>query len=473
MNNNQKKKFKLGMPDAFVIIFSIIVLAAISTYLIPAGSYERETIDGVTKVVPNSYSVIDSNPTGFLELFTSIQVGLIQSANIIFLIFVIGGIVRVIESTGAIDSGINTLIVKTKGRYMVLITSVAAIFGLLASMGLASNAVIAFIPIGIALARSLKLDAIVGISTIYLGYFSGMIAGIFDPTILGLAQTIAELPLFSGMPLRIVIFIALLTITIIYTNLYAKKIKNDPKKSIMGDKPFGTLEDELEDAGNLDDKPAVFTTLQKAVLLSFVSFIGIFIYGAFTKGWGVNELVGIFLIMGMFIAMIARITPNDFVKIFIDGARSITYGALVVGLARAVIVIMENGHVMDTIVNAALAPLQSVSVYAGGLLLFVFNLLFNLLVTSGTGQAAIVMPVMVPLVDMLGITRQTGALAFMLGDGITNIIAPTSGVLMAVLAVGGVRWTQWIRYAFPLMLMWIVVGAIAICYAIFTGYGPF
>lgn len=463
-----KKRFKIGMPDAFIIIFSIIVLAAVATYIMPAGSYERETVDGVTKVVPNSYTPTESNPTNLLDLFKSIQIGMIESANIIFLIFIIGGIVRVIESTGAIDSGINALIGKTKGRYMLLITSVAGIFGVLASMGLAANAVIAFIPIGIALARSLKLDAIVGIATIYLGYYAGMIAGIFDPTILGLAQTIAELPLFSGMPLRIVIFIALITITITYTNLYAKKIKNNPDKSFMGDKPFGENEEEIARDMNTN-----FTFVQKLVLFAFVAFIGIFIYGAFTRGWGLNDLVAIFLIMGVVIAIIARINPNKFVATFIEGAKSITYGALVVGLARAVIVIMENGNIMDTIVNAALVPLESTSVFIGGQLLFIFNLLFNLLVTSGTGQAAIVMPIMVPIVDILGITRQTGALAFMLGDGITNIITPTSGVLMAVLAVGGVKWTQWVKFAFPLMLMWVLVGMIAVGYAIFTGYGPF
>ncbi|MFC5589878.1 YfcC family protein [Sporosarcina soli] len=472
-NTKAKQKFKFAMPDAFIIIFGIIVLAAIATYIIPSGAYDRETIDGVTRVVPDSYSTTEANPANLLDLFTSIQIGMIQSANIIFLIFIVGGIVKVMESTGAIDSGINALIRKTKGRYMLLITSVAGIFGVLASMGLAANAVIAFIPIGIALARSLKLDAIVGIATIYLGYYSGMIAGIFDPTILGLAQTIAELPLFSGMPLRIVIFIALITITITYTNLYAKKIKNNPQKSIMGTKPFGDDEENHEVATQDNNLNTSFSMVQKLVLLTFISFIGIFIFGAFTRGWGLNELVGIFLIMGVVIAIIARINPNNFVKIFIEGAKSITYGALVVGLARAVIVILEDGYIIDTVVNAALVPLQSMPVLLGGQLLFIFNLLFNLLVTSGTGQAAIVMPIMVPLVDMLGITRQTGALSFMLGDGITNIITPTSGVLMAVLAVGGVKWTQWVRFAFPLMLMWVLVGIISITYAIYTGYGPF
>src|SRR5699024_9708836 len=190
----------------------------------------------------DSYTTIESNPTSLMDLFKSIQLGMIEAANIIFLIFVIGGIVQVINSTGAIDAGINTLIDKTKGRYMLLIATVSGMFGILASLGIAANAVIAFIPIGIALARSLKLDAIVGIATVYLGYYSGMIAGIFDPTILGLAQSIAELPLFSGIVLRIFIFIALITITILYINRYAKKIKNNPEKSIMGNKPFGTLE---------------------------------------------------------------------------------------------------------------------------------------------------------------------------------------------------------------------------------------
>lgn len=467
---NKKKGFKFAMPDAFVIIFSIVVLAAIATYFIPAGEYEREEVDGITKVIPDSFTSIESNPTGLLDLFKAIQLGMIESASIIFLIFIVGGIIKVIESTGAIDSGINSLIIKTKGRYMLLIGSVAGIFGVLASLGLAANAVIAFIPIGIALARNLKLDAIVGVATIYLGYYAGMVAGIFDPTILGLAQSIAELPLFSGITLRIFIFIAFITITITYTNRYAKKITLNPDKSYMGDEPFGEFDQ--EEASGVDPNQK-FTGIQKLVLFIFVAFIGIFIYGSFTKGWGLNDLVGLFLIMGVVIAIVTRMSPNKFVATFIEGAKSLTYGALVVGLARAVIVVLENGNIMDTIVNATLVPLESTSLFIGSQLLFIFNLLFNILVTSGTGQASIVMPIMVPIVDILGITRQTGTLAFMLGDGITNIITPTSGVLMAVLAVGGVKWTQWIRFVFPLMILWVVVGLIAVGYATLTGYGPF
>lgn len=470
MSNNKEKKSKIfTMPDAFIIIFSIVVLAAISTYFIPAGAYDREQVDDVTRVVPDSYSMTESSPVGLVDLFTAVPTGMVEAANIIFLIFIIGGIVHVIESTGAINSSINSLIHMTKGRYMLLIAAVSGGFGILASMGVAANAVIAFIPIGIALARALKLDAIVGVATVYLGYYAGMIAGIFDPSILGLAQTIAELPLFSGMWLRIIIFIIMITVVIAYTNLYAKKVKNDPSRSLMGDQLFGSMEEPEETA----DSNQKLTGIHIAILMTFIAFIGLFIYGAFTMGWSLNELSAIFLIMGIVIALIARITPNRFISLFIDGAKSLTYGALVVGLARAVIVILENGAILDTIVYYALIPLDSVPLHVGAQMLFVFNLLFNLLVTSGSGQAAIIMPLMVPIVDLMGMTRQTGALILMLGDGFSNIITPTSGVLMAVLAVGGVSWLKWVKFVFPLFLIWVAIGAIAIAFATAIGYGPF
>ncbi len=455
------------MPDAFIIIFSIVVLAAGLTYILPAGEYERETVDNVTKVVPGSYEVKEGAPTGIIDLFSAIPAGMTAAANIIFLIFIIGGIVYLIESTGAIDAGVHTLIELSRGQYMLLIGVVSAIFGVLASLGIAANAVIAFIPIGIALARSLNLDAIVGVATVYLGYYAGMIAGIFDPSILGLAQTIAELPLFSGMWLRIILFIVLITITITYINRYAKKVKLNPAASHMGDELFSSDLEVREYDGQKITKRQIF------ILLTFLGFIAFFIYGAFTKGWGITQLSGIFIIMGIVIAAIAKISPNEFVHRFIKGAQGIVYGALVVGLARAVIVILENGSVLDTIVHYALIPLDSVGLYAGAQLLYIFNLLFNILVTSGTGQAAIVMPLMVPIVDLLGITRQTGALILMLGDGFTNIITPTSGVLMAVLAVGGIKWTQWVRFVFPLLLIWMVVGSIFIFIATAIQYGPF
>ncbi len=471
MSNSPKKRKSWAMPDAFIIIFGIVILAAIATYLIPAGSYERELVNGINKVVPGSFHEVPANPASLMSIFYAIPIGLKQSASIIFLIFMIGGAIAIYDRTRAIDSGINALIIKTKGNYKALIIAVGLIFGLLSSLGLAANAVIAFIPIGIALSRSMKLDAITGVAIVYLGYYAGNAIGILDPTILGTAQTIAEVPLFSGLLFRIILFIILIAITISYIVWYAKRVKMNPNKSYMAS--LAVDNPDYEDVGKEEsDQQQVFTVKQKLSLFVFIAFIGLFLYGAFQYKWGIDHLSAIFIMMSIVVALMFRINPNDYIKTFIKGAQSLVYGALVVGIARAVIVILDQGHILDSIVQATLIPLQQTTHYWGAQLLYFFNLLFNLLVTSGTGQASIVMPIMVPILDVLDLTRQTGVLILKLGDGFTNIITPTSGVLMAVLAVGKVPWTRWVKFVFPLLLLWIVVGMIAIWIATFINYGP-
>lgn len=464
------KKTRLAMPDAFIIIFGILLLAALSTYFIPAGAFVRETVNGITQVQAGSFHYVESNPASLMDIFLSIQIGLKQSASIIFLILIIGGAVAIYERTNSINAGINALIVKTKGKHNILILTVTFLFGMLSSLGVSANAVIAFIPIGIALSRTLKLDAITGVAVVYLGYYAGNAVGILDPTILGLAQMISELPLFSGMLFRIVLFIILIAATIIYINWYAKRIAHDPTKSYMHGMPESNEEENDNDVLKID---ATFTLLQKISVMIFFVFIGIFLFGAFNYKWGVDHLSAIFIMMAVTIAALFKISPNEFIRVFMKGAQSLVYGALVVGIARAVIVILTQGQVLDTIVQVTLVPLQATSHYWGGQLLYFFNLLFNFLVTSGTGQASIVMPIMVPIVDLLDITRQTGVLILKLGDGFTNIITPTSGVLMAVLAVGKVPWIRWVKFVFPILMIWILIGMGAIWIATAINYGPF
>ena len=470
-NNFQMKKRRKGaMPDAFIIIFGIVVLAAIMTYILPSGTYERQEMDGVTEVVPDSYETIESSPASFFDVFHAIPRGLVDTADLIFMVLIIGGVVAVIERTGAINASINSLIRLTKGNKKLLIASVCLIFGTICTVGVAANVVIAFIPIGIALARSLKLDAITGVAIIYLGYFGGNVAGVLDPAILGLAQKISELPLFSGITLRAFVFAVLMLATIIYIYRYANKISKDPSKSIMG---ASALSNQADSENAYEENNDLFSGKHFFVILTFALFIGIFLFGSFQYDWGITELSAIFIIMGVVIAAIDRINPNEFIRIFSKGAQSIVYGALVIGLARAVIFVLEDGQIMDTIVHGAIIPLSSMPTFLGSQMLYFFNLLFNILVPSGTGQAAIVMPLIVPIVDMLDITRQTGVLALKLGDGISNIITPTSGVLMATLAVGGVSWIKWFKFVFPIFLIWTVIGAVFMGIATFIGYGPF
>ncbi|WP_228027510.1 YfcC family protein [Bacillus fonticola] len=464
---NQKKRKSL-MPDAFVILFGLLLLAAISTYFVPAGSFERETTNNdITQVVPGSYSTIEANPASLMDLFLAVQTGLIDTANLVFMVLIIGGTVAVFEYTGAVNSGVNALIQRMKGKKYVLIISVITLFAILDTAGISGNAVIAFIPIGIILAKALKLDAITGVAMVYLGQYVGVTTGTFDPVITGIAQEIAELPLFSGAALRGSALVVFLIVTVIYICLYVKRISNDPSKSYMGVTPFA----ELPRKSNTDGF-GPFTTRHKIIILAFFGFLGVFLFGVYSWGWSINELSAIFLMMAVAVALLAKISPNKLVSVFMEGARGLVYGALVIGMARAIVILLENGYILDTIVNYAFGPLEALPTMLGAQALYVFNLLFNLLVTSGSGQAVIVMPFIVPLVDMLDITRQTGVLAFKLGDGITNIITPTSGVLMAVLAVGGISWIKWFKFVWPLVLIWSVIGAIFVAIAVFINYGP-
>ncbi|PLR71344.1 hypothetical protein CYJ37_19920 [Bacillus sp. UMB0728] len=455
------------MPDAFVILFGLLVLVWLASFIIPAGEFERTT-EGRPTVIPGTFHLVDSERLGIMDLFLSIQYGIIDTANLIGLVIIMGGAIAVIEASGTIDSGVRVLVDKTRNQKYLLVAVVSTLFGVISAIGVGSNAVIAFIPLGIILAKALKLDAIAGIAIVYLGYFSGSAAAVFDPITLGVAQEIAGLPLFSGVVLRIVLFFALIIVTIIYVSLYIKKISADPAKSFMGEQPFS------DSVSSTDDKTVPsFNGTHKLLILYFTLCLGIFVYGSINNGWGINELSAIFIINAIGSALIARMGPNTFVKVFMGGAKNLLYGALIIGIAKAITVLMEQGLILDTVVNALFIPLSNLSPMFGALAMFIFNWLFNFLVPSGSGQAAVVMPMLTPLADMLGLTRQTAVIAFKLGDGITNIITPTSGVLMAVLAVGGVSWVRWIRFAFPLMCLWTLIGIAFVVVAVLINYGPF
>lgn len=462
------KEKKHAMPDVFVIIFIFLVLAFLTTYILPSGTFERIEEDGITQVVPDSFQYINAESVSFLEIFSSIPRGLIDSAGIVFLILIVGGVVAVIESTGTIDTGIHSLIRKSNGNYNVLIATFCTIFAVISSLGITVNGVIAFVPIGLIIARSLKLDPVVAVAMVFLGAYSGWAAGVFDPTVTILGQQIAELPLFSGYLFRIGIFVVFVAITILYICSYAKRIRKNPEKSLMGINPFAQLPVEEE-----NQQGQKFTIQHTIIILLFFSTVGLYLFGAFNFGWGINELSAIFILLGVVVAFIGRISPNAFVDRFMKGAIRVIYGALVVGMARAVIIILEDGQIIDTIVHSVSSSLDGFSPVVSMQLLYVFNFIFNGIITSGTGQAAIVMPLMVPIGDMLEVTRQSTFITFKLGDAVTNIITPLSGTLMACLAIAKVSFGKWVKFAFPLTIIWIVTGAIFVAIAVLINYGPY
>lgn len=467
IDNGKKKDKKL--PDAYVILFGILIVAALLTYIIPAGSFERqETESGASIIVPNSYQTIEQQPVNVVEVFKAIQDGMIGGASLIFLVLIIGGAFAVIEKTGAINSVILKTIDKTRNKEWLLIIMVAALFSVFGGLGIIVNAVIAFIPIGIILARAMKMDAIVGVSIIYLGAYSGFAVGFLDPATTGFAQQIAELPLFSGLGFRLVIYATVVIATIMYILWYANRIKKDPTKSILKDNPFPRDEVKSE----MENVSSTITGTHKLVLLALIAGIAWYVYGVFQRGWGTNEMAGIFIIIAIVTSIISKMGANEMVSEFMNGCKSVVYGALIIGMARSIVVVLENGMVLDTVVQGMATALEPFNSVMGAIAMFIGNGIFNLVVTSGSGQAAIVMPIMTPLADLMDIPRQVAVQAYSLGDGFTNIITPLSGVLMANLAIAGVPWTKWIKFAFPLVLIWYVIGTVFIVIGVLMNWGP-
>lgn len=463
----QRKRKKLAMPDVYVILFCFLLLAYISSFIIPSGAFERVEKDGMTQVVPDSFQLIDADPLSMMDVFSSIQRGLTEASAIIFVILIVGGVIRVIEYTGSIEAGIHALIQRSRGNQNLLIVTFCTIFAVAFSMGMAPNLTVAFVPIGILFARKLNLDPVIGLAIVFLGAYSGFVGGVFDPVVTVMGQTLAGVPVFSGAWFRGLIFIVFVFVTAVYIIMYAKKDRTNSSNS--------RLRSESIDENVGEEKLAEiqgFHAVHKLILIFFFGAIGLFIFGSMTYGWAINELSAIFLMLGIGVALVFRMTPNQFVKVFMEGAGRMMYGALIIGVAGAVVIILQDAQVLDTIVHSVSSWLSHFTPVLSMVILYVFNFLFNGIVSSGTGQAAIVMPIMVPIGDMLNVTRQSIFITFKLGDAVTNIITPLSGTLMSCLAIGKVSYVRWAKFVFPLLLIWMVLGGIFVAAAVLINYGP-
>lgn len=458
---------KKSLPDSYVLLFAMLIIAAVATWFVPAGSFERTSDSGVAMVVPDSYSPVPANPTTLYDFFMSIQSGLIGSASIIFLVLTIGGAFAVLDNTGAIPAGIMQLIKRTRSKKYALIVAVSTVFSIAGFIGALQTAVIAFIPIGIIIARAFKLDAVAGVAIIYLGAYAGYTIGGLDPITTGFGQEIAGLPIFSGLWFRSIVYVAILISTILYLCRYISRISKDQGRSVLGSTPFPT------DVDANTSIPEVFTRRHKIVLGYFTLCMAGYLVGVFKLGWGLNEMAGLFLVISLGTALIERISANHYVHLFVKGAQGMLYAALIVGLARAIVVVLEDAYVLDTIVNSIAVLLEPMPRILAALGMYVFNLGFNIIISSASGQAAIVVPVMAPLADTIGLTRQVAVLAYNFGDGFTNIITPTSGILMASIAIGGVPWVKWLKFVMPLLCIWIAIGAVALSVAVMIDLGPF
>jgi uncharacterized ion transporter superfamily protein YfcC len=451
---------RVRVPHTLVLLFGMIAAAVLLTYLLPAGRFERvENEHGRMQVVAGSYQATpEVAPPSPVVLFTSIPRGLEAAAEIIFFIFIIGGAFAVLRGTGAIDALLGAALRRLGHRPLLLVIGGMIVFVAGSStIGMAEE-YLPFVPVLVALALALRYDAIVGVAIVTLGYSIGYGVATINPFTVLIAQDVAGLQPASGMWYRLVLTALFVPIGVHHIWRYASRVRADPGRSLLAGLPRPPLERPHE-------APA-FTTTHRLVLLAVVAILGVLVWGLTTQGWYLVEMSALFLVLALLIALIARVAPDEAATQFSAGAAELTMTALLVGFARAIQVVLDDGGVIDTIVHGLAAPLQALGPALAAVGMMVVQSVMNLFIPSGSGQAYVTMPIMAPLADVVGVPRQVAVLAFQFGDGFTNILVPTNPVTIGILAVAGVPYERWLRFVLPFMLKVWLAGAIALVVAV-------
>jgi uncharacterized ion transporter superfamily protein YfcC len=458
---------KPKIPHTYVLLISLTVFAAILTWVIPAGRYERAVEGGRTLIDPASFHSVEAHPAGIFEILLAFPKALVEVADIIFYIFIIGGTFGVLNRTGLIQGGIQALVKKVGGRQALIVPVLTLVFAVGGgTIGIAEETLV-FLPALLLLARSLGYDSLTAGGIALVGANAGFAAAFMNPFTVGVAQGIVGLPLFSGIGFRVVLWMVMTTITVLFLSRYAARVKANPGISLM--REF----DLKREAGARRGEDMLFTRRHVAVLVVTVAALVVLIFGAIRWNWGLLQLSALFFGLAIAAGPIGGLSLDDTARSFIQGAQDMTYAGLVVGLARGSLVILRDANVIDTVTHSMAAVVgrwpSSISVVG----IYLMQNLLHFIVPSGSGQAAVSMPILAPLGDLVGITRQTNVLAYQLGNGLTNVFIPTQGYFMAALGILKIPWEKWIRWLLPLLLIWLAVGMTAVIIAQAIHLGPF
>lgn len=459
----KKKRFK--MPHTYVIIFGIVVLSMILANVVPAGEFDRVVNEfGKTVVVPDSFHYLPKIGCSLFDMFVFIQQGFMDASQIIFFIIFAYAFVYMLIKNGTFDAVIGAILRRVGNRIQLIIPVCMIAFGILGSTMGMSEETYGLLPIFISIGVALGYDAIVGGSIVYVAVSVGFAAATINPFTIGVAQQVSGVPLFSGLEYRILCFVIYMAVTIIYVWRYAKKIKNNPEKSIL----HGYDMDLIEVGSKEELMNKEFTTVQKISCALFVFTIGMLVYGTIGLGWYIDEIAALFIIMMLVVAAISKFSPNQVAEYFIEAAKDMMFGALIVGLSRAIPTIMENAKIIDTIVFALSQLLMNFQGYMSAIgMLFVQNII-NFFIPSGGGQALVTMPILAPVSEMVGLSRQVAVLAYQFGDGFSNIFWPTSVFMMCgIMRIPVDKWYKFITPLFGLLFICeiiLLLGAVAIGY---------
>jgi uncharacterized ion transporter superfamily protein YfcC len=457
---------KIAMPHVFVLLVAIIMAAAILTWILPSGEFDRApNAAGRTVVVPGTFHTVESSPVGFFRALKAVYAGMVDAADIVFFIFISFASISILIASGAFHGMVAGMLKVLKGKARAAFIPIFLII-----MGAASSTIgvfeeaLPFIPIFVGIAIAMGYDAIVGMAVIAVGVGVGYSGAAMNPFTVGVAQGIAELPYLSGAWYRIICHVAQIVVASIYIINYAFRIQADPSKSLVYGDDFSKFSMDEETLAKHE-----FGIRQKLSLLIFFVTLAFFVVGVKVWGWYLGEIATVFLLMAIAIAIIMGWSPNEFAQKIASGLGEITTACLMVGIARGIRVVLQEGNIIDTVVYAMSLPLSSLPKWLAGEARLVFQTLLNFLIPSGSGQASTVMPIMAPLSDILGISRQSAVLAFQFGDGLSNILWPTAfAVVMA--GIAGVKITSWWKWFVPLFLLLFLTQAVLMAVAIGIGF---
>jgi uncharacterized ion transporter superfamily protein YfcC len=456
---------KLRVPHTLTLLFFLMVAALVATWVVPQGHFATEVTEaGRQVVVPGTYEVApERRLLTPWELFTAIPRAFGDAQNIIFFLFIIGGVLAVIRATGTIDALLGRMLERFGDRPGSLIFSVIFVFALASSAMGASAEYIPFVLILAALCRTMGMDRMTAVGMIVAGYGIGYGIAAFNPYTVVIAQGIAEVPTYSGWEVRTALLLPFVLIGVHHVWGYSRRVRADPSASLLE----GV---EAPDMGEPAREYPAMTAGHVAILMGFVLALGIAVWGIATRGWYLTELGAAFLVLGVLTALIGRMGPSLTAERFVRGAMELTETALLVGVARGIALVMEDGQILHTIVHGLSLPLSHVGPELAAVGMLGIQSVLNFFVPSGSGQAFVTMPLMAPLGDLVGITRQVSVLAFQFGDGLANMLVPTNAVLMGILGMAAIPYDRWFRFCFPLFLKLLAAAALVMVGAVVFGF---
>ena len=465
--NMLKKKKGIQLPHIYVLLFSVIIVCTILTWVLPAGEFDRVVNEatGRTVAVAGTFHTVEQSPVGIFQMFQAIYNGMCDAGSVTFFVFISYASINIIIASGAFNGLVAGLLKVFKGKARVAIIPIFMFI-----VGIASSTIglmeewFPFVPVFAGIAVAMGFDAIVGMAIVAFGAATGYSGAMMNPFTVGIAQGIAEVAPMSGTGYRFLCHMALLVVGSALTIRYALKVQADPSKSLVyGETGHITMSED-------DVQNSPFGIREKLVLLILLGGIIAVVYGCKVYGWYFAELSAVFVIMGVLSAIVMGWGPNKIGELYSKGFTDIAMACMMIGLARGILMVLQAGNIIDTVVYYFSLPLAAFPSWFCGVAMLVMQTLLNFFIPSGSGQAAASMPIMAPLADLLGVSRDTAVLAFQFGDGLSNFLWPTA--YPAILAgLAGIKVEKWWKFAIPVGLVLVLTQAGLMILAVLTGFG--